>query len=98
MGCCISMPHLLGKPLVYEVKLDEAGVAYRVESGTGTHYIHINGDEEMFIEEKIRPQMMEPLDMDGEIPPPSYTDNRYIAVPSPAAKLPAPSTDKMTIK
>lgn len=41
---------------------------------------------------------LEPLDMDGEIPPPSYTDSSYIAVPSPAARLPAPSTDKMTIK
>jgi hypothetical protein len=35
------------------VKIDSAGVAYRVPNGTGTHLIHINGDEEMFIEEKV---------------------------------------------
>jgi hypothetical protein len=89
MGCCLSMPHLLGKvrvcnnlgftikplcyrvaqfrpctqPLVYEVRLDNAGVAYRVPNGTGTHLIHINGEQEMFIEEKVGPDLVVLYDM-----------------------------------
>ncbi|KAI9290138.1 hypothetical protein BC943DRAFT_313346 [Umbelopsis sp. AD052] len=85
MGCCISMPHLLGKPLVYEVKIDGSGVAYRVPNGTGTHLIHINGDEEMFIEEKIKPHTTAYLDMGSDIAPPSYPGS-LIEMPCPAAK------------
>ncbi|KAH8553428.1 hypothetical protein BGW37DRAFT_485687 [Umbelopsis sp. PMI_123] len=87
MGCCISMPHLLGKPLVYEVKIDSAGVAYRVPNGTGTHLIHINGDSEMFIEEKIKPPTTNNLNMDSDIAPPSYPGS-LIEMPCPAAKPP----------
>ncbi|GAB5588981.1 hypothetical protein Unana1_03881 [Umbelopsis nana] len=90
------MPHLLGKPLVYEVRLDHAGVAYRVPNGAGTHLIHINSDEEMFIEEKMRPSTTEYLDLerDTHTPPPCYPGSPLIQMPCPAAKPPTLASEK----
>ncbi|KAI9025052.1 hypothetical protein CLU79DRAFT_746008 [Phycomyces nitens] len=49
MGCCYS----LEKPTVYEVVLDENGVAQRVRTGQGTHLIHVSKDKETHMEKKI---------------------------------------------
>ncbi|KAI7864434.1 hypothetical protein BDF14DRAFT_1884319 [Spinellus fusiger] len=52
MGCCIS----LQKPTIYEVTLDDNGVAHRVRSGQGTHLIYVSKDKETHMEKKNSPQ------------------------------------------
>ncbi|KAI8329302.1 hypothetical protein BC941DRAFT_476384 [Chlamydoabsidia padenii] len=48
MGCCYSSE----KPTVYEVTLDNDGVAHRVPDGQGTHYIHVSESNETVLEVK----------------------------------------------
>lgn len=41
------------KPTVYEVTLDNDGVAHHVAEGQGTHFIHVSENNETILEEKV---------------------------------------------
>ncbi|ORZ15892.1 hypothetical protein BCR42DRAFT_44430 [Absidia repens] len=57
MGCCYSSE----KPTVYEVTLDNDGVARHVSEGQGTHYIHVSESNETILEEKPTSTLEKPV-------------------------------------
>ncbi|KAI8061107.1 hypothetical protein BC940DRAFT_310579 [Gongronella butleri] len=48
MGCCYSSE----KPTVYEVTIDNQGIARHVPEGQGTHLIRVSEANETILEEK----------------------------------------------
>ncbi|ORX61419.1 hypothetical protein DM01DRAFT_1122246 [Hesseltinella vesiculosa] len=48
MGCCQSSE----KPTVYEVTIDDQGIARHVPEGQGTHFIRVSDNNETILEEK----------------------------------------------
>ncbi|ORZ01594.1 hypothetical protein BCR43DRAFT_414332, partial [Syncephalastrum racemosum] len=50
--CILNTTCFLFQTTVYEVVLDQNGVARRVPQGQGTHLIHVTEDKETHLEQK----------------------------------------------